>query len=280
MQKFISTLFFVLLIICITELFYLFIYLPKHQPTQIPSISSQTSNKTPNLTLTPQAEPFFAFNVDVLHSANGEQIREIVTDQEKNKYPTISYVDLLNVLAGTQSSPQNCPTRSCFNLENNNDGWKANNDTKTPVTFKGSILVKVAFNSKKGPSGISLTGKLGEYSKTLWWKNIDTVFFGIGNDGHRLYIDAKNNRAHAYFLYDNTFNQKIDGIYILFNDKGMMFLVTDLSFNRIAFIDINKLTDNSFLEGLFPNRKLYVGFSIAPQSDLDVSDFSILRSSK
>ncbi len=264
-QKILWTVFIILFVVAASELFYIFYYQPSISqkiplPTPIPSVSVKSNN--------------IVGIPSIAKVESGQQIENILTEAKTQGRKFTSHISILNGLDQTQ----NCTAKTgkCFQLDNlKENSWKANADKDFPISISGSFIVRLNFNGTKGASGVDLTGRLGE-SDEMWWKNLNQIFFGIGEDGKRLYIDVKNNNSDPFILSDNTFDKKIDGIYILFNETGTSFLVTDLSYKEIAFIDLNKTTDNKFPEGLFPDKQFYIGYAIAPLSDLVVYDLSIL----
>lgn len=211
------------------------------------------------------AKPVFVYD-EGSASSDGSLVSKIVLNAEKNGYNFISKVSLLNSLAKIN----NPLIEDSFQLDNQGEKWSAYSDENFPVTFNELVLVKLRFDSKTGPSGITFGGYAFKEKERV------EIFIGTGDDGKKLYIDAKNNSETPFILFDSNFEKKLDGIYVLFNKKGNSFLVTDLLFNRIINININEETDNKFPKGLFPNDQFYIGYSIAPQTNLVVSDLSIL----
>lgn len=268
-QKILRVVFIALFIVTISELFYVFYYQPSISkktplPISIPSVSVKSNNIV--------GLPFVSSEKSA--SQSGDQVKEIISEAQAKKHDFFSYTNFLKAL---MIGNKKCLTqKDCFILDNVAKEWKKDVDKDFPITISGPFIARLNFSGDKGPSGISLYGRLSK-SGEPWWKDIKNIFFGIGNGGKRLYIDAKNGEKKGpFFLYDNVFAKKIEGIYILFNKAGTSFLVTDLSYNKIVFIDLNKVTNNKFPQGLFPYRQFYISYSIAPLSDLVVYDFSIL----
>ncbi|MEK7522996.1 MAG: hypothetical protein AAB569_05415 [Patescibacteria group bacterium] len=268
-QKVLSTIFVILFIITVSELFYVFYYQPSISkktplPIPIPSVSVKSNNVV--------RLPFVSDKKSAFQS--GDQVKEIISESQTKKHDFFSYTDLLKALM--VGNKQCLTQKDCFILDNAAEGWKGDIDKDFPITISRPFIARLNFSGDKGPSGISLYGRLSKSGRP-WWQDIKNIFFGIGNDGKRLYIDAKNGeKKEAFFLYDNVFAKKIEGIYVLFNVTGTSFLVTDLSYNKIVFIDLNKATNNKFPQGIFPDKQFYIGYNIAPLSDLVVYDFSIL----
>jgi len=257
------------LILVIFELFYLFFYKPL--------ISKKLLSTVLLPTTAPKAINVVGIPFDLNErsaSQNGDQIKEIIFEAQTKKRNFISYNSLLKAV---MIDAKNCKiTKNCFQSQNTEKTeWKNDVDHDFPITISGSFLVKMNLSGNKMPSGINLTGRLATGNKFLW-QGFKNIFFGVGNDGKRLYIDAKNSRPYSFLLFDQTFENKIEGIYILFNEKGTSFLVTDLSYNKITFIDLDKATDGKFPGGLFPDKQFYIGYVIAPLSDLTIYDLSVL----
>lgn len=257
-QKFFVGLFVLLVFVFLSELVYIFYYQPMQSKKAVIPTQTIAVQKEP-------VKPVFVYDEN-LASLDGSLVKNFVLNAEKNKFDFISKVSLLNSLAKI-NNPQK---ESYFQLDNQSDKWSAYSDEVFPVTFNELVLIKLKFDSKTGPSGITFGGYAFKEKEDI------NIFFGTGEDGKKLYIDAKNNSDIPFILYEGNFENKLDGIYILFNKKGNSFLVTDLFFERIISINMNKETDNKFPDGLFPNNQFYIGYSIAPQSNLVVFDLSIL----
>lgn len=268
-QKFLLMVFIFLFVIVFSELFYFFYYQPfifkKTLPTAQDFSFSVKSNNAVGL-------PFIFDKKSA--SQNGDQVKEIVSVAKKNGRIFTSYTNFLKaVMVGNK----NClAEKKCFQLNNTTKKeWKNDTDKDFPITISGPFVMRLNYYGHKEPSGISIDMGIKKDDE-YWWENVKNIFFGIGKDGRQLYIDAKNNSPDPLLIYENTFDKKIEGIYILFNEIGTSFLITDLSYNKIAFIDINEVTNNKFPDGLFPDKNFYIGYAIAPLSNLVVYDFSIL----
>ncbi|MCR4313615.1 MAG: hypothetical protein NUV58_05175 [Candidatus Roizmanbacteria bacterium] len=294
-QKFLFTVFVVLFVVFISEIFYIFYYQPfivkkTPLPAPTPTVSVKLNNLTPtptvsvklnNLTPTPTVSVKLNYIVGLsfvfdekLASQSGDQVKKIILEAQKKKRDFISYTNLLKAV---MSDAKDCVAEeNCFQSDNTEkEEWKSDTDKDFPISISGPFVVRLNFSGNKETSGVSLNGRLSK-SDEFWWQGIKNIFIGTGDNGKRLYIDAKSNGPDPFLLFDQTFENKIEGIYVLFNEKGNLFLVTDLSYNKIAFIDLNEATNNKFPDELFPDKQLYIGYNIAPLSDLIIYDFSIL----
>ncbi len=277
-QKVLWVVFVVLFLTVASELFYIFYYQPfiakKNTPSIfVPTISVKASAATAVVGLGNVVGLPFIFN-EKSASNNGQQVEDFISEAKKTGR---NFVSFNNFLKEVMKDTTNCNTQNnCFqsyNLEK--EGWKNDTDADFPISISGPFLVKLNFYGSKDLAGVFLRGRTSK-NKNVWWEGIIETFIGIGDGGRRLYADTKNNSKDPVILFDTTFDKKIEGVYILFNEKGTSFLVTDLAFNKIAYIEVNKITDNKFPEGLFPDKQSYIGYAIAPLSDLKIYDFLIL----
>lgn len=265
-QKILLAILITLFIIVGTELFYLFYYqLFLSQKNQEPiKIIPTEEIKSTDIAGVPSSSKI----------ESSQKIKDLIKKAELEGRNFNSYLSILNGLDQKEECISN--QVKCFQLHNQlTEWWLAKSDKDFPIKISGPFIVRLNFYGSKEPSGVSFDGKLSN-NIYEWWSGLITVFFGVGEDGKRLYIDAKNNNKEPFVLYDKTFEKKIEGIYILFDEEGKNFLVTDLWFNEIASIDVNKITDNKFPQGLFPDKQFYIGYAVAPMSDLIVYDLSIL----
>lgn len=267
-QKVLWGVFVVLFVIAASELFYIFYYQP-FISKKVP-VSNSVSRVPVKLNNTNGSGSSFIFS----EASDGVQVKQFIYEVQVKKYDFISYTDFLKAVV---ADVQNCPSeKNCFQAVNPEEKvWRNNVDKDFPIQISGPFVVRLNFYGNKEPSGIMFYGRLAK-DEEFWWKGINSIFFGIGDGGKRIHIDAKNNAQEPILLLDNAFDKKIDGVYILFNEQGTSFLVTDLLFNKIAFVDLNKTTGNKFPEGLFPDKQFYIGYMMPPSSDLVVYDFSIL----
>lgn len=284
-QKILWFVFIVLFVVAISEIFYIFYYkkpVPKAPSVSIPAptlfVESNKPTQTPIPTVSIKSRNAvglpFIFN-EKFASTSGEQVREFISEAKKKKLGFVSYTNFLKAVIGDS---KNCnEQKNCFQSDNflENINWKSNTDKDFPISISGFFVVRLNISGNKGQAGILLTGRT---SKNIdnYWEDLRETFIGVYDNGKRLYIDAKNSGPIPSLLFSKTFDKKIEGVYILFNETGTTLLVTDLAFNNIAFVDVNKNTDNKFPEGLFPDKQFYIGYGIAPLSDLKVYDFSIL----
>ena len=282
-QKFLLVLSTILFVVFASEIFYFFYYEPSIKkkvtvsaPTPTIFIRSSDSALTP--TIKPRARNIagFSFNFDEkIASQSADQIKNIIDEARKQDSDFISYVGLLKAIV---PNAKDCVgVANCLQLSNSEDeNWRSEYDKDFPVTISGSsFIVKLGLVGNNKPSGIVLKGQISR-NVTNWWEGTREIFIGSGEEGKRLYIDARINDPNAYVLYDEVFEKKLEGVYLFFNKKGTSFLMTDLSFNKITYIDLNQFTDNKFPDGLFPNGRFYIGYGTAPSSDLRINDFSIL----
>ncbi len=163
---------------------------------------------------------------------------------------------------------------SCLILNNIGSTWWG--DSSSSATLINSpFVVKVSLQNKDGLGGIVLYGRITE--KPPWWKDIKSIFIGTSIEGKRLYSDSKNGTSEKpYLILDKFLNKPLNTLYIFFNQDGKNLIITDEAYETLAYLDVNRLTNNAFPNGLFPDKKLYVGFAVAPYTNALISDFSIL----
>jgi len=282
-QKFLLTVFAVLFVVFISEIFYIFYYQPSiEKKATVPAPTPTTFVRPSSLILTPTIKPRtrytagFSFDFDEkIASQSANQIKNIIDEAKKQNIGFVSYVGLIKAIV---PKAKDCVgVENCLQLSNpENENWRSDYDVDFPVTISGSaFIVKLGLVGNNKPSGVTLKGQISR-NTINWWEGTREIFIGSGEEGKRLHIDTRINDPNAYVLYDETFEKKVEGIYLIFNKKGTAFLMTDLLFNKIVYIDLNQYTDNKFPDGLFPNGRFYIGYGTAPSSDLRINYFSIL----
>jgi len=264
-QNILKGVFVILFIVFASEVFYIFYYQPS------------LSKKTLTPTTTPTPVPAVIVENNQSASESGNLVKEYLFNAQAKKQDFVSYYDLLKKLM--VGSKDKCLAKDCFELENTTEDWISDVDIDSPITITSPFLMRLNIVGNKAISGINLSGRVTEKNQyELWWNNPNSLFvsIGIGGGGKQLYVDARSNGSLPYELYSHNFDKFILGIYILFDQKGKYILITDLAYNKIAFIDINKVTGNKFPDGLFPDNKLYVGYGVPSKANLIIYDLSIL----
>lgn len=273
-QKIFAGFLIVLVIVFVSELVYLFYYLPNKSKFSSQNDSQNAISPTPASSIINGSS--FIYD-ERQASINGDLVRQILDEAKKAKLDPTSHLNTLISLSrkpnpDTGRKDSNLTTGDFFQVENIRDTWKARNDVESPVIFPGSVLIKLVLDSNEAtPSGIVFNGNSPQEAIPR------NIFFGIGEQGKRLYIEVKTKRPEPYVVFDKTFNEKIKGLYILFNKKGKSFLVTDLLLNKIINTDVDKFIEGARLaEGLFPKDLFYLGYVVSPKSKLVISELSFI----
>lgn len=264
-QNILKVVFVVLFVVFASEIFYFFYYQPS------------LTKKTPIPTVAPTPIPTVPVEINQSAFKSGNLVKEYILSAQAKKQDFVSYYDLLKKLM--VGSNDKCLAKDCFELENTTDDWISDSDTTFPVIVTSPFLMRLNIVGNKAISGINLSGRAAEKNQyELWWNDQNSLFVsvGVGSGGKQLYLGARINGSLSYELYSHTFDKFILGVYILFDQKGKYILITDLAYNRLAFIDVNKVTNNKFPDGLFPDNKLYIGYGVPPKSNLIIYDLSIL----
>lgn len=258
-QKILRIVFVVLFLILLAEVFYFFVYRPTN------------TKKAPTQVVLPTKPPEAPNNVN--------QVGDFIARAKAENQVFVSYYGALRKLMA--GSTDKCALGTCFELANPSEtDWISEVDRENAVSVSDPFVVRLHLSADgENPAEISLSGRVANINQyEEWWRNPNIIFvsIGFGNKGKQMYIGARNKGSSPYSFYDHDFDKPVKDIYLLFDQGGKRIVIADPEYNVIADLDINKITSNKFPEGLFPDRKLYIGYGIAPKSNLVIYDLSIL----
>jgi hypothetical protein len=113
-------------------------------------------------------------------------------------------------------------------------------------------------------SGINLYGRLDDTK----------LFIGIADNGSLLHIDISDKSTTSPLtLFDGKLKNADKSLRFIFGEDGINFKIFDSSGSLLGKVDINEITDNRFPQGLFPDKKIYLGYGAAPKSYLTIEKF-------
>lgn len=164
--------------------------------------------------------------------------------------------------------------KSCISIKNKNKIWlsPANSDVAIPID--GPYLVKIVFKNQVGTSGINFIGKFPDQGNE-WWDGL--IQLSVYMDYDKLKISLNDGyREKSYDLLNLTVvtdNYGFFHLYLLFDLNGKNITLFDNTGEILKNIDIQKSSQNSLSDGIFPFGNLYIGLSIAPNSSLDIAEF-------
>jgi endo-1,4-beta-xylanase len=153
----------------------------------------------------------------------------------------------------------------------------ANGVDGKPVLLDAPFGIALKFSYQGANYGaVNLSGVR---SPTPWWKGLI-----------RLWVRIDKNQVLNIDIHDGTSDKVVTTfplrtitpnsvVYIIFSDpQGMKFSLFNEKGETIQEIDVTKLGQGALTNGLFPERNLYPGFTIGPDSQMIVSEFSFLAS--
>jgi len=145
--------------------------------------------------------------------------------------------------------------------------------TAFPAEKKWSIRLSAVNQGE--PSGIVLNSASNPEGQ-VWWRPTISLLFGIGEGGKRVYLDARDGtNEDAHLLIDRVLSKAYSSYTLLFTDQGKAISIIAGDNYQIATININRRTNNAFPYGLFPDKRFFVGYGIAPHAKLRITSLRI-----
>ena len=148
-------------------------------------------------------------------------------------------------------------------------------------TESGSIPLvapmKIEMTSMQVSGGTSAAIKvLGIPEPTTgdWWQGITRM--DVGYDQGHYYIGIHNGRTEANALFINLPLTTDQGIQIVFDQpEGKSIHILDGAGNEVQTVDLASSPELSLPDGLFPNRVVYIGTALGPQTSFTVKGLRI-----
>ncbi|MCL5797608.1 MAG: sugar transferase [Patescibacteria group bacterium] len=161
--------------------------------------------------------------------------------------------------------------------DNANDSWYEQilDQPFQALPVERGLKIELSMKSEGGFSAIELLGKFNSDTRMKW--DGRKMLIGFTDNGKIFYIDMYTGDPNKpLVLLNQKIEEKASPLVFLINEAGSNIWITDKSGISIANIDIKKMTNNSLWEGIFPDKKIYLGYGISPHSSLSISKFIIL----
>ncbi len=161
--------------------------------------------------------------------------------------------------------------------DNANDTWYEQifDQPFQALPVERGLKIELSMESEGGLSAIELVGKFNNDNRMKW--HGEKILVGFSGNGKVLYIDMYTGKSdNPVVLLNKTLEKKISLLNLFINETGNDIRITDASESNIANIDIRKITNDSFPDGIFPDKKVYLGYGISPHSSIRIEKFNIL----
>lgn len=196
---------------------------------------------------------------------------------QQTKQDWEDYTDGITILKSIEPDRTCYATTNCFEVINKGNGWHSGINKTSPLSVAGPFMVRLAVQNQNDAAGIVFQDKPSPIFSNNWWRYINIIFIGLKDGGKGLYIDARDGSSpQAFVLVEKTLEKKVNMLNIFFDQAGQTILITDEEYKPIEYINLNKATNNRFPQGLFSEGKVYLGFGVAPESYLLITEFVIV----
>ena len=186
--------------------------------------------------------------------------------------PELSWQPAFNMLVNLLSERATLGKDGVFvdNLKHNDQ----NGDEAKPVPLDGSFGVALKFDYQgNGYGSLNLSGVP---SPNPWWKGLIRLW--VKSEKGVVHLDISDGTSETRVGYFPL--QTLDPnsrFYIFFSDaQGKRFAVLNEKGETLQEVDVTKVGQGVLANGLFPQRKMYAGFNITPDSQMTAKEFSLL----
>ncbi len=156
-----------------------------------------------------------------------------------------------------------------INVVNTTDKWQSELIDKqgTALFIKSPFRIDLQLKTKKDLGGVVLQGVL-QKPDGLWWEGISAIYIATRDDGYRLYSDFRDGSSEdSQVFVDQQLGKKIDHLVIYFDQFGNNAVIQDKSGNTLAQF--------SSTTSIFPEGKMFIGYTLAAKSSLSIENFFI-----
>lgn len=197
-----------------------------------------------------------------------------LTQDKVKKQQLLDFIPIIK--KGPLSSINVCSLISiCGEQTNTENIWKLSNFS-SPVPIQKTFGIKITLKNKKNLTGLNLYAN--DNTKENSGNKQKSIFIGLINEGKNLHVEAHSDISEQIFnLADMAFTKPLSTLYLIFYERGKYVLIVDNSFKPITYLNINNLTGNKFPKGIFREKKLFLGFGLAPQSNFSILEFIIFK---
>ena len=155
---------------------------------------------------------------------------------------------------------------------NSGDGYY---DTESGgILLSSPLLISIEATKVTGATfaSIKLLG-IPEHTDT-WWKDITRLDIGYANG--KYYLGIRDGSTENYTTSIDLPLRSSQAIKILFDQpEGKSFQVLDGKGQVVKQVDLAKIPNLNLPDGLFPERKVYIGTSVSPKSSFTITGFKI-----
>lgn len=150
-----------------------------------------------------------------------------------------------------------------------------NDDLSLTISVDTPFQLIFRLSTNNGQFGsLKLTDKPNNNTEGEWWQGIHRVDFVT--DQGRLRIEIRDGLAENTFTTIDLQVRDSQTITVNFEDPfGKVFTVTDGNGHQLTRVDVTDLTRVSLPQGLFPERKVYIGRVASPFSKLTIQHLTL-----
>ena len=146
---------------------------------------------------------------------------------------------------------------------------------QTPNFFEAKDLtVKLSFKNEGKQAGVSFVGRFPAEGRERWNDRIGLNLFAE-YDYLKIYLETGDSKDQIELMSQKVPAESngFHSIYLIFKDSGKTVKILSPQGTTIKELDLPKIYPPTLSQGLFPDKKFYLGLSLAPGSKLTISEF-------
>ena len=163
----------------------------------------------------------------------------------------------------------------CIELENKDVNWFGITHNGYAISLNNKDLtVKLSFKNEGKQAGISFVGKFPAEGREWWNDRIGLNLFAE-YDYLKIYLETGDSKDQIELMSQKVPAESngFHSIYLIFKDSGKTVKILSPQGTTIKELDLPKIYPPTLSQGLFPDKKFYLGLSLAPGSKLTISEF-------
>jgi hypothetical protein len=148
-----------------------------------------------------------------------------------------------------------------------------------PIKIDSPFKILLSLNGEGGYTALTLSGRIN-MPKKEWWEGIHTMYIVAKQDG--ITFELRDGRSPNSLL-NWTYNATIPGTtyYVEFLDpEGREFAFLNEEEKVLKDVDLSKVQDAKFPQGLFPDKQMWLGVLLKPGTKLQINQLTLIKSVK
>jgi len=195
-----------------------------------------------------------------------------VAELNESQVPWLPLSILHNFVSG-QTSFNNKEIK----VENNTDGYyDIGAQPTSPIILDSPIMLTVKMQVRNTTFGSVKLYGIPSFPEKKWWEGIRRMDVAISSGS--LVLGLRDGTTEGYKTSIKLPLNADQQISIIFKDaQGKTFTVLDQDQREVKVVDVTAISSLQMQNGLFPDKKMYLGASSSPKSTLTLNSISLQK---